>query len=233
MIEMIFDDIPFRVDMGAVANKAGIDPEDDDLYPLLMDLAKRAQAVARPKSVIKAVTVSHEDGRVSAIGDKPFSSVILDKNLSEHDCVFAYVVTCGLELDEVDTGGDALVEYWLDAIRLQAVGAAMKHVTEYVKDHYRIKKIARLNPGSLPQWPISEQTKLFAVIGDVKAAIGVTLTDSFLMRPLKSVSGLMYETEKEYENCMLCRRFDCPGRRADFDEMMAAEYGEYVCSAKE
>ena len=71
-----------------------------------------------------------------------------------------------------------------------------------------------MNPGPLKDWPLGEQRQLFFLFGDVKQAIGVELTESFLMYPVKSVSGIIFPTEVNYENCQLCPRENCPGRRA-------------------
>jgi len=48
----------------------------------------------------------------------------------------------------------------------------------------------------------------------------VTLTDSFIMVPLKSASGLLFPTESTYENCQLCPREACPNRRMPYDPML-------------
>ena len=48
-------------------------------------------------------------------------------------------------------------------------------------------------------------------------AIGVCLTDSMLMVPNKSVSGIRFPTEAAFESCQLCPRQGCPGRRAVYD----------------
>jgi hypothetical protein len=47
--------------------------------------------------------------------------------------------------------------------------------------------------------------------------VGVRLTDSCLMMPTKSVSGIRFPTETSFESCQLCPRDDCPGRRAPYD----------------
>ena len=73
-----------------------------------------------------------------------------------------------------------------------------------------------MNPGSLPDWPISQQRPLFDLVGKA-AEIGVHLTDSYLMRPLKSVSGILFATDVTYENCQLCPVERCPNRRAPYD----------------
>ena len=76
-----------------------------------------------------------------------------------------------------------------------------------------------MNPGSgdVDIWPIEQQRELFSLFGDVKALIGVTLTDSFLMIPNKTVSGVFYPTEVDFVTCQLCHRERCPNRRAPFD----------------
>jgi len=81
-----------------------------------------------------------------------------------------------------------------------------------------------MNPGSLADFPISEQVKLFSLIDSPTKYIGVELSDSYLMRPLKSVSGIIFETEANYENCMLCPRLDCPNRRAEYNEALKQMY---------
>jgi hypothetical protein len=76
---------------------------------------------------------------------------------------------------------------------------------------------AAMSPGSLADWPIREQRPLFSLLGDPEQAIGVKLTDSFLMIPNKTVSGLRFSTEERFESCQLCPREHCPGRRAAYE----------------
>ena len=78
-------------------------------------------------------------------------------------------------------------------------------------------------PGSLADWPITQQQQLFSLFGDVEAKIGVRLTDSFLMLPMKSVSGVYFPTETSFESCRLCPRKVCPGRRAPYDPKLWEE----------
>ena len=40
------------------------------------------------------------------------------------------------------------------------------------------------------------------------------------MSPIKSVSGILFPTEVTYENCQLCPRDLCPGRRAPYDKAL-------------
>ena len=76
---------------------------------------------------------------------------------------------------------------------------------------------AVMNPGSLTDWPLREQRPLFALLGDVRSAIGVELTDTLLMVPRKSVSGIVFVAEETFASCQLCPRYDCPNRRAPYE----------------
>lgn len=79
-----------------------------------------------------------------------------------------------------------------------------------------------MSPGSLEDWPVSQQSALFSLLGDTQHAIGVQLTESCLMVPTKSVSGIRFPMEDSFESCQLCPREDCPGRRAPYDEALYA-----------
>ena len=107
---------------------------------------------------------------------------------------------------------------WMDEIKTTALGAARKAFLDRIETLYRPGPTSHMAPGSLEDWPIGEQSPLFSLFGDVESLIGVTLKDSFLMVPIKSVSGILFPTEVKFESCQLCPREGCPGRRAAFDE---------------
>jgi len=81
-----------------------------------------------------------------------------------------------------------------------------------------------MSPGSLKDWPINEQKKLFSILGDVESSLGVTLTPSFLMIPRKSLSGIYFPSEIPFLSCQLCPRQSCPSRQAAFDHKLAEKY---------
>ncbi len=76
--------------------------------------------------------------------------------------------------------------------------------------------MAKMSPGSLPEWPVSQQPALFALLDGLPEAIGVRLTDSCLMLPSKSVSGFFFSSETSFVNCRFCPILDCPNRSARF-----------------
>jgi hypothetical protein len=58
---------------------------------------------------------------------------------------------------------------------------------------------------------------LFSLFGDVDNLIGVRLTAESLMIPNKSVSGICFPTEINFQSCQVCHREKCSGRKAPFD----------------
>jgi hypothetical protein len=89
----------------------------------------------------------------------------------------------------------------------------------------RMAKWAVMHPGSgdADVWPIEQQKELFALLGDVGGLTGVTLTDSMLMIPTMSVSGIVFPTERDFATCQVCHREDCLRRAAPFDEAVWRE----------
>ena len=132
--------------------------------------------------------------------------------------VFPYVATCGRELHAwAATIDDWLEGYWAGAIMEMALRTAVQAFLADLEARFGPGETSAMNPGSLEDWPLPQQGQLFALLGDVRGAIGVELTESYLMVPVKSVSGLRFPTEVRYENCQLCPRQGCPGRRAPYD----------------
>ncbi len=153
-------------------------------------------------------------------GRARFVSKVLRANLDEVERVFPYVATCGQELDAISIESDDIFgQFCRDTLKEMALHAAMSHLVTHLKEAYARETLASTNPGSgdINVWPIEQQRELFAFFGDVPESIGVVLTDSCLMVPNKSVSGLFYPSEDGFQSCQLCHREKCPGRRAPFD----------------
>ena len=190
------------------------------------DLVARARDVGRPKAVVEVCYVENKQEGAVDIGGVTFTSRVLRANLDDVERVLVHVATCGKELAEIGIPpGDVLLSYCLEMIKEDALGAALRHVREHLAKKYALGKTASMNPGSLEDWPITEQPKLFSIFGDVEGLIGVTLTESCLMIPNKSLSGITYPTEVSFVSCQLCPREVCSGRRAPYDAEFAATYG--------
>ena len=215
------DKIPVTVTLEQVLQRLKLEEQED--IALVSGLFEKAREIARPKAIYREAYVEEVSGVRVRINGSRFESPVLAANVKDIHRVFAYVCTCGVEVDDWSHGEkDYVVSLWLDMIKAMFLMDANNYLRDFIIKTYKIKKLSSVNPGSgnVGNWPIAQQRPLFDLIGDVKKEIGVTLTDSFLMLPIKSTSGLLFPSEKEFSNCALCARENCSGRRAAFDRGM-------------
>ena len=178
-----------------------------------------AEALARPKGLYRLSAVEHTGETTVTLDGITFTSRVLRINLDSMYRAFSFLATCGQELEAWSrTLQDPMQQFWADTIKEMALRQAIQALSEQIRNTYETSDLAMMNPGSLPDWPISEQRPLFALFGDAAGAIGVQLKESGLMSPVKTVSGVWLSTEKGFVNCQLCKREDCPNRRMPFDQ---------------
>lgn len=221
----LYENIPFQAQLAELEDSVLFFGSTD--APAVIRAWESAVRLARPKAVVMQAEVQHDgDGRVCSVGGQEMRSVLLDKNLAGLHRVFVYVATCGTELAQVDDGGDPEVRSALFGLRMLALRTAIQFAFDTTQRHYELAKYAAMNPGSLPEWPISEQPKLFAMLDGAAEQIGVHLGENLFMAPMESSSGFLFETAHDYKNCMVCTRLDCVGRQAPFDASLAKELRE-------
>ncbi len=222
----IIDRITFELDTQAMLKRLHLS-EDSEYAASANRLAGEARAVARPKAMYKEAYVEEKGEDWVVVDGIRFTSRVLRVNLDRVHRVFPYVATCGRELMQwADRIEDPLEDYWADEIMVMALGCARTAVREAIVSDFTPGKTAAMNPGSLEDWPLQQQVNLMELLGDPYAAIGLELTASCLMVPVKSISGIAFPTEFGWENCQLCQRAECPGRRAPYDrELHEQKYG--------
>jgi len=193
---------------------------NDEFAEELADMLEEAQAVANPVILFGVCgTESTEEGTVAVNGVTIRSSLAAEKLGGRSRC-FPYVASCGRELEDWSKqyAGDLLAEFWADEIKKYYLGLVRAAYYTYIKEEYHLGgHLTSLNPGSLKAWPLSGQAELFDVLGGrefVEEQTGVVYTESFLMLPTKSSSGVAFESEVFYENCQFCPLENCPNRRA-------------------
>ncbi|NCC63433.1 MAG: hypothetical protein EOM15_02100 [Spirochaetia bacterium] len=136
--------------------------------------------------------------------------------------VIGYVATCGTEVEGYHLNHfDMLAPYWLDCLKTQALLQAQQYLFSYCRTQFGIKKPLSLNPGSgnVDIWPIEQLQGLQRILGGFEK-IGVTLTESFLMIPNKTICGLLFASSSDYESCAYCERENCPDRRVAFSKRL-------------
>ena len=218
MEPIVLDDIPCKLDIEQLAERLHIEAGSNDGAELEA-LAAEAQAIVRPKAMYKAAFISSKEDNSVTVEGVPLRSRVLRVNLHKVYRVFVYAATCGTEIDDwAQAIDDMLHQYWAEAIKLVALRSARRALDTHLVGHHRPGKTSTMAPGSLMDWPLTQQRPLFAILGDPESAIGVRLTKSCLMVPNKSGSGIRFPTEESFESCQLCPMPDCPGRRASYDK---------------
>lgn len=220
---MILNHIPYLADREQLMRRLHIKPSSEDANEF-NKLVDQAQSLARSKVIFELVKIDGKSPDGIVIEGIKFTSRVLRINLEDTHQAFVYVATCGVELEEwANQITDMIQSFWGEAIRESALYAAADFLGIYLDEQYQMGHLSTMHPGSLEDWPISQQRQLFNLLGDVTNAIGVELTDSLLMVPTKSISGIMFPTEVNFESCQLCQREACQNRRAPYDEMLFAK----------
>jgi hypothetical protein len=162
----------------------------------IQELIETAESLVRPKACYEVVYISERGKDKVKIDGITFSSRVLRKNLDKVERIFPYIITIGKPFLE-----------------------------KHLKKHYGLEKLSSMSPGSLEDWPVTEQKPLFSLFRTEKDPIGVKLTEYMLMIPRKSISGIYFPTEVTFFSCQLCSRERCPARSAPYDENIKKKYG--------
>lgn len=210
-------EIPGELEIENVAKRMHIQ-KNSELYGELEELVKKCNQIARPKAMYTTSYVKSVEGDVCMIDDVMIKSRVMANNIKNQQKVYPYLATCGAEIAEYsDTLTDFMHTWWIDGIKESYLSKAMAFLNNAMKQDIDKGKISRMNPGSLPDWPITEQPKLFSMIEGVER-IGIELTESMLMLPKKSVSGIAFTSSNDYSNCELCLNETCINRSKAFDK---------------
>jgi len=207
------------LDVAVLAEKYRVRPGDQAAD--FEALVAAVQQTCRPKALYEVAYIDEKGDDWVSVGGTRFTSRALRKNLDRAERLFPYVATCGTEVDGLDDADAGIRrKAWLFALKGELLEIAVAHVEEHIARHYQIAKLATMNPGSgdAGVWPLAQQRELFSLLGDVEGGIGVRLTESWLLVPEISVSGVYFPTEADFQSCQVCHRQNCPGRRAPFSQ---------------
>ncbi|MBD3347183.1 MAG: methionine synthase [Chitinivibrionales bacterium] len=140
--------------------------------------------------------------------------------LKESETICLFLVSIGAELESLSKkylkGDDPLKGYIIDVLASEITESAADLFVEMLQ-----KSIAetgrnmtnRFSPGYCG-WSVAEQKKLFSFFPE--NSCGITLSDSCLMHPIKSVSGIIglgKDIKKMPYPCDLCEMKDCIKRK--------------------
>ncbi|MCP4690274.1 MAG: vitamin B12 dependent methionine synthase [Desulfobacterales bacterium] len=192
----------------------------------LKTLVEEARGVARPKAFYRVCRIQSRGSDCIVIDGVELKSRVLRVNTEGLNRVFPFVATCGEEMARwADGFTDMLSRYYAGELKMEALRAAMVGVEKDIARRFDSGAIAQMQPGSLEDWSIYQQTPLFKILGDGGESVGVRLNSSLVMVPDKSESGIFFQNDSGYVNCKLCPIKKCPTRTAKYDKDLFATFG--------
>ena len=186
-------------------------------------LLDEAEAICNLKAEYRIYkNIAFHDGNKSIEVSEVIFSIgkIIYSQIKKSDSVALFTCTAGYEIGKRSRNsmkkGDLLEGYIYDVIGSEAVEAVADLMQDDLEADLALsgRKITnRFSPGYCG-WNVSEQHKLFGLIPENYCSI--RLTESALMDPVKSISGIIGVGEKVKRvpyTCNLCDMKDCMYRR--------------------
>lgn len=192
--------------------------EDEAIASLLEDCLREVRDKLTYKVCYRQLPVEIRED-VCHFGAFEVRSGQLARNLRDCNSVILFAATVGTGIDRLITRYGHLSP--AKAILFQAIGAERIEALcdtfcETIKQESNLAQKPRFSPG-YGDLPLESQKDIFKML-DCPRQIGLTLNDSLLMSPSKSVTafvGLTEKPQKETETkCSLCSNTECEFRGA-------------------
>jgi hypothetical protein len=214
---IVLDAITCHIDMEQLLEKMQMKKNSGHL-DRLQTLLDQGLRIARPKALYKRVQIDEKRADGVVVSGQLLTSKILLNNTDARQWLFPYLATCGRELEKWGNAQKGVFDqYAAGVIQEMACRTAMDTVLEQIDESYELINPSTINPGSLNDWPLEQQQPLFELLENAQHLIGMELMESFLMRPMKSVSGIHFSGKEQHDNCRCCPRDNCIGRNMPYE----------------
>ncbi|GHT64260.1 hypothetical protein AGMMS50239_21650 [Bacteroidia bacterium] len=157
-----------------------------------------------------------KDGYKLTVGETTFQiGKIIFQQLKRSSQIAAFVCTAGVGIEQYSramlAGNEPLKGFIADILGGVVVEAAIDKIQQELSNDMKPKGLNitnRYSPGYCG-WQTGEQHKLFAILPDT---LGIQLTESALMQPVKSVSGIVgigANVKFNPYTCRICEATQC------------------------
>lgn len=194
---------------------------DDQTLGLIADSFGSLRTLSSRKSVYRIFDLEQEDGETVRFGSLTVKSKSLGKNLRGCDKIVLFGATLGIGVDQLlsRTSKTNMAK----TVVLQACAAALlEEYCDECQDRIRQEMESegrylrpRFSPG-YGDFPIECQRDLVRML-DCAKSIGLTLTESCMMAPSKSVTAVIgagrAAVRCHRQGCESCEKLDCIYRR--------------------
>lgn len=176
-----------------------------------------AASVCNPQYLYDTFKGHTVDRTTTLIGEKVFKvGPVINSYLSGATSFCVFVTTAGHEFDNykknIKESGDLVKEFILDAIGSVIAEACVTKIAQELSLS-GVEQTYPYSPGYCG-WRVDEQQKLFSLLPE--SPCGIALTESSLMLPIKSVSGIIASgerVERKAYGCAICKNINCYKRK--------------------
>lgn len=185
-----------------------------------MNFADKLTDIGGAYCIIDNLKINQQNFTILAGGHQFDVGKAVCKELKGAERAAFYVCTAGKTISEESArllyGEDPIFGYILDTMASMITEAACDLLQSQIKKEMELTNellTNRYSPGYC-QWPVADQHKLLSFFPE--NTCGISLSDSALMFPLKSVSGIIGIGEKvKYRKyvCTLCSSIECIYRK--------------------
>lgn len=191
---------------------------EENICALVAEVYAEIVSLSVPRYMFQTLEASLESKQQVRVGDVTFSpGGIIGSYLSGLTHVCLFVATAGQEYDDylhrLKAEGDIVKEYVADSIGSVIAEYGVTLLAEELGRDCDLRHSLPYSPGYCG-WDICEQRKLFSLFPSQPC--GIRLSDSFLMSPVKSVSGffgLGKELHPQPYRCEICMNKHCYKRK--------------------
>ncbi|MCD7969873.1 MAG: 5-methyltetrahydrofolate--homocysteine methyltransferase [Alistipes sp.] len=192
-----------------------------DMEAIVNDMLEQAGRNCQPEMAYTILPVDGIRNRELTLGETIFKTgPVITPFFQDATRVAVFIVTAGRQFEQWQHGlrqdGDIFREFVADAIGSEIAEAAARYISVRIEEEAASCNCRITNsysPGYCG-WSVREQKALFGLFpGD---PCGVTLNDSCLMSPVKSVSGIAgigEHVKKNAYGCDICGKKDCYKKR--------------------
>ena len=165
-----------------------------DLIEQTLQLAPEHCQISGGFHIFNNISVHLQNETIQIENQQFFPGKVVVTQLKESTQLALFVCTAGAGISELSkqktTEGDEMMAYVLDVIGSvtvdKAAGKLQEKILEEVK-HFGLNITDPFSPGYC-NWSVAEQHKLFSLLP--YGICGIKLSESALMHPIKSVSGI-------------------------------------------
>lgn len=216
---MSFDEL--AIENSFIEDYIGFNPGNaPDPFPeIISEIRHKAEKILAPHggfALYDQVLIDRPGKRIFVNDVEFHTEVIVTMHLQHSTTIALFACTAGPEITSLaadyNRKGKTIHAYIVDSIGSIVVERAMDKVQEHLSlfmQERGLRITNRYSPGYC-NWDIREQAPLFGLLP--AGFCGITLSDSMLMKPIKSVSGLIgvgREVSYDRYTCHYCKDVSC------------------------